>query len=100
MMISASKCRPLNSAGRFRRMDRQVIRAPHNIRNTSIQSLEAAEPVKSIESQRETSKKERVLVLLKTDRGATLEQLMSATGWQSHSVRGFLARLARRWGFP
>jgi Protein of unknown function (DUF3489) len=57
----------------------------------AIQSLEAAEPVKSIESHRETSQKERVLALLKTDRGATLEQLMSATGWQSHSVRGFLS---------
>ena len=57
----------------------------------AIQSLEPAEPVKSIESHGETSKKERVVAMLKTDRGATLEQLMSATGWQSHSVRGFLS---------
>jgi uncharacterized protein DUF3489 len=57
----------------------------------AIQTLQPAEPIKSVASQRETSKKERVLTMLKTDRGATLDQLMRATGWQSHSVRGFLS---------
>lgn len=32
-----------------------------------------------------------LIALLKTKRGATLPEMMKATGWQQHSVRGFLA---------
>jgi hypothetical protein len=32
-----------------------------------------------------------VLALLKRPAGASLKQLMKATGWQSHSIRGFLS---------
>jgi hypothetical protein len=37
------------------------------------------------------SKKAIVLDLLRRPEGATLEDIMSATGWRSHSVRGFLS---------
>ncbi len=37
------------------------------------------------------TKKDLVLRLVQEERGATLEELMSATGWQAHSVRGFLS---------
>ena len=37
------------------------------------------------------SKTAKVLDLVKRSGGATLKQLMKATGWQSHSVRGFLS---------
>jgi hypothetical protein len=39
---------------------------------------------------RQTSKKDTVLALLRRPRGTTLKELMQATGWQSHSVRGLL----------
>jgi hypothetical protein len=32
-----------------------------------------------------------VIALLSTEAGAMLAQLMTATGWQQHSVRGFLS---------
>jgi hypothetical protein len=40
---------------------------------------------------RDGTKKARILVLLRRRSGATLEELVRATGWQTHSVRGFIS---------
>jgi hypothetical protein len=40
---------------------------------------------------RQGSKKAQVIELLGRPEGATLQQLVEATGWQAHSVRGFLS---------
>jgi hypothetical protein len=42
------------------------------------------------------SKKSAVLNLLRSPEGATLAELMTATGWQAHSVRGFLSGTVRK----
>ena len=36
-------------------------------------------------------KQAQVVALLKRSSGATLQHLMRATGWQAHSVRGFIS---------
>jgi hypothetical protein len=40
---------------------------------------------------RQGSKTAQVLELLKRPGGATLKDIMAATGWQAHSVRGFIS---------
>jgi hypothetical protein len=50
-----------------------------------------AKPSTKAAPAREGSKKELVLKMLKQSDGATLEDLMAATEWQAHSVRGFLS---------
>jgi len=40
---------------------------------------------------RASSKKADILALLQRRGGATLEELMLATGWQAHSLRGFIS---------
>jgi hypothetical protein len=37
-----------------------------------------------------------VLELLRREGGATLDDIMSATGWQAHSVRGFISGVLRK----
>jgi hypothetical protein len=43
-----------------------------------------------------TSKQDIVLSLLRLREGATIDELMEATGWQAHSVRGFLSAMVRK----
>jgi len=50
------------------------------------------------EGAREGSKTEMILDLLKRPDGATLKELMNATDWQAHSVRGFLSVLSKKKG--
>ena len=45
---------------------------------------------------REGTKQQAVLGLLRRDEGATIAQIMEATAWQSHTVRGFLAGLKKK----
>jgi hypothetical protein len=46
------------------------------------------------------TKQERMLSLLSQPAGASIQEMMQATNWQQHSVRGFLAgTVKRRLGF-
>jgi hypothetical protein len=42
------------------------------------------------------SKQSRLIAMLQSSSGATITAMMKATGWQKHSVRGFLASVVRR----
>jgi hypothetical protein len=46
---------------------------------------------KKPDAARAGSKTAKILDLLKRSGGATMRELMKATGWQPHSVRGFLS---------
>jgi hypothetical protein len=48
---------------------------------------------------REFSKKAIVRDLLSRTGGATLQEIMAATGWQKHTVRGFMAGAMKKAGY-
>jgi hypothetical protein len=51
----------------------------------------APEATQEAPTTRDGSKKAAVLELLRRPEGATLEEIMTATNWQAHTVRGFIS---------
>jgi hypothetical protein len=47
-------------------------------------------------AQRTDSKQAQVIGMLRAPSGTTITAMMTATGWQQHSVRGFLAGVIRK----
>jgi uncharacterized protein DUF3489 len=45
-----------------------------------------------------TNKKAEVIAMMKRAKGATLAEIMNATGWQKHTVRGFASILGSKGG--
>ena len=53
-----------------------------------------AGPVSAVRSGK--TKHDRILGMLRTRNGATIAAMARATGWQAHSVRGFLAGVVKK----
>ncbi len=56
----------------------------------------AASPPPATQRGAHQTKQEKVLVLLNRPDGATIVDLIEATRWQQHSVRGFLAGTVKK----
>ena len=56
----------------------------------NVTATDGAKPV------REGSKTEIILAMLRSTNGASLAEIMTATGWQAHSIRGFISTMAKK----
>ena len=59
---------------------------------TAAEAQQDSKATRPKQSGRRETKAQRVIRMLKRPQGASLKALMKATGWQAHTVRGFLSR--------
>ncbi|MEA2803945.1 MAG: hypothetical protein QOE49_4040 [Rhodospirillaceae bacterium] len=59
-------------------------------------SRKRSAPASSRSAARPDTKHARIIAMLRTPAGATIASLVTATEWQQHSVRGFLAGVVRK----
>jgi hypothetical protein len=78
--VAADKAKPTKKAGAAKGKGKPQRKAK-----------EAAQGRRKPAEARQGSKTEQVLDLLKRSGGASLADVMTLTGWQSHSVRGFIS---------
>ena len=77
----------------------RVLRAAIGRAEGQRQPREPRQPGRSSQGRRENTKEARVIEMLRRPEGATIAQIMAATGWQAHTCRGaFAGALKKRHG--
>ena len=101
-VMTAATCRskekhnePLRSHPSPQTLDTKPSRTPKRRQadrpTALVKKAKHATPTKKAAAPERGTKTAKILALLKRPGGASLQQLRKATGWQAHSVRGFLS---------
>ena len=70
---------------------RKTAKAPKKAVKKTIAKRGKAQPLAE-----RSSKKATVIAMMRRPKGVTLPEIISATGWQKHSVRGFVSILGKQ----
>src|SRR6516162_9271177 len=69
---------------------------PHKLAKPKRGTPPQPHPSSAKQTERTETKQGRILAMLRAPSGVTIDAMMHATGWQQHSVRGFLAGVVRK----
>lgn len=78
-----------------RKMKAEVVAALHRT-NADFEAVFPPAGEKIVLSRQKISKIDTVIALLRRPDGASLDEIVAATGWQRHSVRGALAGAVKK----
>jgi hypothetical protein len=72
--------------------------APKKAAKTGKKAAKSTAAAKRASAPRAESKGAKILEMIGRAKGATLAEIMKATGWQAHSVRGFISTAGKKQG--
>jgi hypothetical protein len=72
--------------------------APKKVAKAAKASKKTAKPARKSAAPRAESKGAKILEMIARAKGATLAEIIRATDWQAHSVRGFISTATKKHG--